>query len=133
MTDDYIAGLLDADGYIALLRQAKNEHKRPVLGFTNTNRELIDEVISYFSRHGYKPTVSRKAPLKDNHKESWDVKLVGKNAMAFIEIWFLRSYHTKKRERMRLILTRWIVRGNGKYTPHELELKAQFEQDFLAL
>jgi hypothetical protein len=125
----YIAGLIDGEGTITLSRLHKGEMRRLVISIASTEKPLLTFVreATGFGR------VTSKRTYRQNHAPGYTYYVTSRQALMLLgEIApYLRSY---KRIRAELALAHYIALTprNGKYDEGQREMRAQFEQQFLA-
>ena len=127
MEKAYIAGLLDGEGCVTLLRQHRGANRVPVVSISNNYRELLDPL-----KQQYGGSISAKRPANPNHKINYDWKLVGRKAISFLTDILPYMLHPEKIRRASLIIEEYLLYTprNGKYTREMLRRKLQFEHDF---
>jgi len=85
LTDQYIAGFLDADGYIyasAKIRNKKNMYYFEIcVGFCNTNLDIINAINAKFPGGN----IWQKVRNSPKHKDGWDVRYYGNQALAVLD------------------------------------------------
>ncbi|MDH5232190.1 MAG: hypothetical protein OEY38_19165 [Gammaproteobacteria bacterium] len=123
----YIAGLIDGEGTITLIREHKNENRRLVLSISNTERYLLEYVLE---KVGY-GSISTKKTYQDNHTPSFTYKLTSRKALDLVkQIYpYLRTHKLKRAEMLLNDYVRLTPR-NGKYSSELIEQRRKFENDF---
>jgi len=132
MNWEYVSGFFDANGYITFTKPSKNTKKTIVFGFTNTKREILDEIQNFIlTKTKQKGFISEKKSKIESHSNSYDLKYTFLNK-ALLILPNINSRHLKKTHRINLTLTKLkqITPRNGRYTDEILNLRQQFEFDF---
>lgn len=65
----YVAGIIDGEGYVGLLKAKKDKHMRPVISVENASEPLIDYLLKT-TRIGAKYRKIRKDP-NPKHSQIW--------------------------------------------------------------
>lgn len=133
MNNEYISGFFDADGYVTLVKMAKNRRRTIVIGFTNNKIDILEDIKSFLETSGASGIISTKKPRSANHQTSYDLKFVGfNNAKKLIPI--INTRHSKKKSRFELIdeLIELTPR-NGKYTESISNERSIVEDKFLSI
>lgn len=80
----YIAGFLDGEGYISIRRSNRTKCQNPayrlVIGFTNTNRAILDWIKKIAGGGCINPKSRRKA----QHSEAWELTIHTKDIQIMI-------------------------------------------------
>ena len=122
----YLAGLIDGEGTITLVRETK--FRKPSVSIASTSFELV----SWCKETVGAGTIASKRLYKSHHKKSytWTVKF--QTAVKVIEkvLPFLRE--PEKKRRALLIIENYdsITVRNGKYTQAQILKKEKFEKTF---
>lgn len=124
MNKDYITGFFDADGYITISKEHKNENAIPVIGFTNNVLEILLEIQEIiYNDLKLKGHISKKVPKNENHSIGYDLKYKGISKCILISN-YLNSKHPKKKLRFELLVDlHKATKRNGKYTKEELLIR----------
>lgn len=126
----YIAGLIDGEGTITLIRKHKNEHRQLSLSISSTEIALLEFVKSATGVG----KITTKRTSKSHHTPSFTYAVYNRQALIIVEqvLSFLKSY---KRERAELILSNYLTLTprNGKYSDDLLARKNEFEKAVLSL
>lgn len=133
MNNEYISGFFDADGYVTLVKMAKNRRRTIVIGFTNNKIDILEDIKYFLETSGASGIISTKKPRSANHQTSYDLKFVGfNNAKKLIPI--INTRHSKKKSRFELIdkLIELTPR-NGKYTESISTARSIVEDKFLSI
>jgi ATP-dependent Zn protease len=135
MTDlekGYIAGLIDGEGSITLLRKsASAKFRYPTVEMTSTTLEMLEK----FKEIVGGGTIVKQKVYKESYKQSWCYKLIGDRAInCLIEIVdFLKE--PKKKARAQLIINKYklVTPRNGRYSLKKLQQKLEFEKEFFEI
>lgn len=134
MNISYVSGFFDADGYVTLTKKNKSDiAKTPLIGFTNTDLNLLQTVQSFFlQEYGIKGHIKTKAPSKENHTRGYDLAYSRDSALKVAKLMLAHCYHTKKVFRLSHLLCcyKTAVPRNGKYTEEKLKELQLFEETF---
>ena len=126
----YIAGLIDGEGTVTLVRKHKNEHRQLSLSISSTEIALLDFVKSATGVG----KITTKKISRPHHSPSFAYAVYNRQALNVLEqiFLFLRSY---KRARAELILDNYLdlTPRNGKYSKDLLARKNEFERQVLLL
>ena len=128
----YIAGIIDGEGSITLTRLHENEHRRPCITISSTDKELLIYLHSLTggainNKKNYNPERHKNSfTLSIKKKES--VLLILKHVAPYLRV-------EKKRRRAIWILEQYerVTLRNGKYSPELLQKKLLFEELFFQL
>ena len=126
----YIAGLVDGEGTITLVRKHKNENRQLSLSISNTEYALLE-----FTRQAVgRGKITRKRTSKSQHTPSYTYAIYNRQALELIRqlLPYLRSYKAKRAE---LILQQYLTLTprNGKYSSQLKQQRQEFEQKVLAI
>lgn len=126
----YIAGLIDGEGTVTLVRKHKSEHRQLSVSISSTELPLLDFVKSATGVG----KITTKKISKSHHSPSFTYAVYNRQALNVLEqiFLFLRSY---KRARAELILDNYLdlTPRNGKYSKDLLARKNEFERQVLLL
>ena len=103
----YVAGVIDGEGRITLVRMHRGENRRPVVSISNTELSLL-RARPFGRRSG---RITNKRATRAHHTPSFTYVLSGHAAIALMEQLapYLRTY---KRMRACLIVERYLT-GNA--------------------
>ena len=132
MTDiekGYIAGLIDGEGTISLLKdRADAKFRYPCLEMSSTTFAMLKK-LQQIADGG---AISSHKTYKSTYKQSWHYKLRGDKAIDLLNE--VKDYllEPKKKYRADLICSTYkqVTPRNGKYSEEMLQKKLQFEEDF---
>ena len=125
---EYVAGLIDGEGSIMLLKSHKKDpFRRPVISLTNTCEKLIDLLQSQFG--GYK---RKQKTYKEHHKKAWIWRIEYNKVIDLLNQIHEYLIIPEKRWRSQLLITKYkaCTPRNGKYTQEEFLNKQKFEELF---
>ena len=98
VSDEYIAGFLDADGYVALNKcgsTGEEWRRRPEIAFTNCDKGILDDILE--AMPGGKWT--RKKPASPNHNISYSLRYRGEIAFTVMRRLLPYCRHQNNRPR----------------------------------
>ena len=125
----YIAGLIDGEGTITMVRKHPNENRHLAVTISSTERAMLDFVLSTV---GVGKITSKRA-YKAHHRPSFTYAVHNRQALQLLRQVgpFLLSY---KAQRCELALRDYVrlTPRNGKYKPEVLQRRKSFEASFLA-
>lgn len=128
----YLAGIIDGEGTISLIRMHKCEHRRPCITIASTDYELLRYILgltggAVSNKKNYNP---------ERHKDSFTLTIKNKEMVLNI----LKNISTylrvdKKRNRALWILENYekVTPRNGKYNSEQLKNKLIFEDKFFQI
>ena len=126
----YIAGLVDGEGTITLVRKHKNENKQLALTISSTERPLLEFVLAATCVG----KITGKRRYAAHHRPSYTYAVYNRQALQVLAQLepYLLSY---KKQRCLLALQRYtlVTPRNGKYTEEMHARRRTFEESFLAL
>ena len=119
----YIAGLIDGEGSIGLLRKHKDDFRQLVVSISNNELDLLRYVRDKVGAG----TITNKSKSALHHADSYTYTICNRQALSLLKqtISFLRTY---KADRAQLILDKYVelTPRNGKYTEEALEERNKF-------
>jgi hypothetical protein len=126
----YIAGLIDGEGTITLQRKHKNENRRLAVTISSTEIQLL-EFVKATTGVGI---ITTKRKYKPHHAQSFTYAVYSRQALSLLTQVsdYLLSY---KKLRSKLILDQYlnVTPRNGKYSEHQKESRAAFENALLGI
>jgi hypothetical protein len=128
MEDAYAAGLMDGEGTITLYRSHSSDRFRyPVVSVSSTSRELLD-----FLKDRYGGSICSHRVSRRHHRAHWSWRLVGRQAVSFIDRVLPYMREREKVRRGRHILDNYLrlTPRNGRYSEAAIQAKKQFEAEF---
>lgn len=128
----YLAGIIDGEGSIMLLKYHKSEFPSPCISISSTDLELLEWVKE---KVGSGRINKKKNYNIEKHKTSFTYAVYYDSAieiMGLVEPFLVIS---KKKLRARFIVDNYknVTIRNGKYSEEKLKLKEQFYHDFMEL
>ena len=115
----YIAGIIDGEGTVTLIRKHKNENRQLAVSVSNNERYLLEYLLKTIGMG----KITNKRVRRQNHAPNFTYALYNRQALWLLEqvSAYLKTY---KSLRAKLILENYIrlTPRNGKYTE---ELKSQ--------
>jgi hypothetical protein len=114
----YLAGIVDGEGTVTLMRHRKNQTPTPNVSVANNNRELLEWIKS--KAQGM---ILSKKKRKPHHNDSYTWCVRQDRAIRFLES--IRKYLIIKKPQADLIIGEYksVTHRAGKYTPEMLEKK----------
>ena len=114
----YIAGIVDGEGTVSLLKHRKNETPTPNVTVANNNLTLLQWI-----REKVGGTISSKKKRLPNHNNSYAWSVRQDRAIRFLTE--IHDYLIVKKEQAELILKDYkaVTHPAGKYTAEMLEKK----------
>lgn len=128
----YIAGIIDGEGSIMLLKFHNTQLPSPCISVTSTTRELLD----YLKLTIVSGTIKSKKNYDIiNHRDCFTYVLKYDSALKLLEAIEPYLVIIAKKERAKLILNEYkkLTLRNGKYTSEQLKLKEDFYNNFMKL
>jgi hypothetical protein len=128
----YIAGIIDGEGSIMLIRFHKNQHPAPCINISSATIELLEWVLeitkmrSIQSKKNYKPHC---------HQNSYTYTVRYNDAIELLSKVEPYLIIQQKKQRGKMILTEYksLTPRNGRYSPALLKAKEYFYQRFISL
>ena len=124
----YIAGLIDGEGSISLVRRHRNENRQLEVSVSNTDINLLKYLVETIGTG----RISNKRTISPNHTPSATYTVSNRQALSLLEqvTPHLRTY---KLTRARLVLDNYLqlTPRNGKYTKEILYKRDKFIQIFM--
>lgn len=131
ITLNYISGFFDADGSITLSNNSNSsKYKYLKIDFTNTEKELLEEIQQLLLEYDIKTYISTKPARKINHSISYVLSASNNYAIKLCQL--LNSRHPKKLHRINCINKYYniVTIRNGKYNTNQISKKLAFERLF---
>ncbi|MEL7046186.1 MAG: LAGLIDADG family homing endonuclease [Pseudomonadota bacterium] len=126
----YIAGLIDGEGTVTLVRRHQNERKHLAVSISSTEKQMLEFVRSATGVG----KITNKRVYAAHHRPSFTYAVYNRQALQLlIQVEpYLRSY---KKHRSVLAIRQYIsvTPRNGKYNPELLDARQSFEDEFLGI
>ena len=126
----YIAGLIDGEGTVTLVRKHKGENRQLSVSISSTERRLLEFVL-HCTGTG---KITNTRSTRRHHAPSFTYAVYNRQALELLRQTFsyLKSY---KRSRAELILADYldVTPRNGKYSKELSARKRDFERRVLAI
>ncbi len=123
----YIAGVIDGEGTIALVRRQKDHNRCLSLGISNNDRGILNWIRKTI---GVGNIITKKL-YKEKWFTSFTYQVHGRQAYEVVQqcVPYLRGY---KKLRAKLVLKSYLklTPRNGKYTPKLLARRNKFVEEF---
>lgn len=126
---DYLAGLIDGEGTIALARETKSSpYRYPAITVSNTSRAIIDWLVQ---EYGGIVVIQKK--YAEHHKQAWNWRIRHRAAFDLLtKVGPLLKDEAKSHRALTIVAMYDIVtQRNGKYTPEQRNAKLAFEKEVL--
>ncbi len=128
----YIAGIIDGEGSISLIRLHSNQYPSPFISISSSDLELLEWIKnitglgSIIRKKNYKPT---------KHKESYTLNIKYNEAILLLNEIVDYLVLTRKKQRALLILSEYksVTPRNGRYSKEILAKKELFYQRFMSI
>lgn len=135
MTDTekaYLAGIVDGEGSIMLIRFHKNQYPSPCVSISSTDLELL-KWIKKTAKMGR--IINKKNYNKERHLDSYTYRVIYDDAIKLLKD--IAPYLIIKRKRLRaqhiILKYKEVTIRNGRYNDKQRLAKEQFYTDFMAL
>jgi hypothetical protein len=114
----YIAGIVDGEGTVTLMRHHKNETPTPYVTVANNNLPLLKWIRSRVGG-----LILRKKKKEPHHKDSYTWVVCQDRVLRFLKE--IKQYLIIKRQQAELITAKYkaVTNRSGRYTPKMLERK----------
>jgi len=111
----YLAGIVDGEGTVTLMKHHKNETHIPFVGIANNNLELLKWTKSLIGGN-----ICSKKKRLPHHKDSYVLNIRQDRALRFLGE--IKQYLIIKRKQAELITAKYksVTHRAGKYTPEML-------------
>lgn len=124
----YIAGILDGEGTVSLIKITKRHQRRLVVTIANTDLQMLE----WIKRSVGAGQLAKKKSYSKKHSLTYTYRITNRqafNLLAQIHP-YLKAYN--KKERTKLILKNYIklTPRNGKYSPQTLKKRNEFIKKF---
>ena len=128
----YIAGIIDGEGSIMLIKYHSNEFPSPCVSIASTTMELLEWVKKtvgagvIIHKKNYKPEI---------HKECYSYILKFDAAINLMKDIYPYLIIKVKKKRAKLIIDKYksVTPRNGRYSDEMLILKEQFYKEFMEI
>jgi hypothetical protein len=126
----YVAGVIDGEGTVTLVRMHRGENRRPVVSISNTERPLLEHIQGVVGTG----RITNKRTTAAHHTPSFAYVLSSRGAIALLEqiVPYLRTYKAQ-RARMLVESYRQVTPRNGRYDAVLLAAREAFEREFFAI
>ena len=115
----YLAGIIDGEGTVTLMRHHQNETPAPYVAISNNDLKLLHWVKKKIGAG----TITTKPRREQHHKDSYTWCLRFDKAIAFLNS--IKGYLIIKRRQADLIVKEYksVTSRSGRYTPELLRRK----------
>ncbi len=126
----YIAGLLDGEGTVTLVRKHRNENHQLALSISNTDLELL----RYVRESVGAGKITSKRTTRTHHTPSYTYAIYNRQALALLAQLtpYLRTYKSKRASRILENYVR-LTKRNGKYTAEQHRARQSFVERVMAI
>jgi len=116
----YIAGIIDGEGTVTLMKHHKNETPTPCVSVANNNVQLLKWI-----KHRLGGNICSKKKYKQHHHDSYVWSIRQDRALRFLNE--VKEYLIVKRPQAQLITAKYksVTNRAGRYTPKMLKQKMQ--------
>jgi len=116
----YVAGIVDGEGTVTLMKHHKNETQVPFVGIANNNLELLKWIRSLVGGN-----ICSKKKRLPHHSDSYVLNIRQDRALSFLNE--IKKYLIVKRQQAELITAQYksVTHRAGKYTPEMLIKKGE--------
>lgn len=128
----YIAGIIDGEGSISLVRHNKNKLPSPLISIASADLELLEWIQK---ATGFGTIIRKRNYNPELHKDSYSLNIKYNQAISLLEkvVEFLVIHRKKKRAELILEKYKKVTPRNGRYNKSLLEQKAAFYHDFISI
>lgn len=109
----YIAGFIDGEGTITLLKKHRNETPSPHVTISNCNLAILKWIRHKVGRG----EIQKKKRFKNHHSAAFELRIRGNHALEFLEK--IGHYLQIKRRQADLLIRQYklVTVRNGRYSP----------------
>lgn len=128
----YIAGIIDGEGSIMLIKFHNNQFPSPCVSIASTTLELL---IWIKNKINAGIIIKKKNYNKSKHKDSYTYYLKYNDAINLLEQISDYLIISSKKQRAKLILEKYknVTPRNGRYSSEMLKLKNEFYEEFMLI
>ncbi|SMC23965.1 hypothetical protein SAMN02745134_02051 [Clostridium acidisoli DSM 12555] len=128
----YIAGIVDGEGSIMLLKFHKNQFPAPCISIASTTMELLDWIKL---KTGMGTIKHKKNYNLERHRECFTYVVKYNDAITLLSAIEAYLVIETKRKRAKFILNGYknVTPRNGRYSLEKLEAKQMFYEEFMKL
>lgn len=128
----YLAGIIDGEGSIMLIKFHKNQHPSPCISIASTSLELLNWIKDIT---GYGKIKSKKNYNTIKHQDSYTYIVKYNDAIKLLNDIAPYLVISQKKQRTELILSeyKYITPRNGRYSSKLLQQKQAFYEKFISL
>lgn len=128
----YIAGIIDGEGSIMLVRFKKNQFPAPCVSIASTTYELLEWIKL---KSGMGVIKEKKNYNKEKHKNSFTFTVKYNEALQLLEEIYPYLIIESKKYRAHLLITQYkkLTPRNGRYTPEQRLHKEKFYEKFIKI
>lgn len=128
----YIAGIIDGEGSISLVKQSRNQYHSPLISIASADLELLQWVQN---ATGFGTIIKKKNYNPDKHKDSYAINIRYNQAISLLKEIVEFLVITRKKKRAQLILNEYkkVTPRNGRYNKELLDKKTVFYRNFMSI
>lgn len=128
----YIAGIIDGEGSIMLIKFHNNQFPSPCISISSTSIELLEWI---YSKTKVGRITNKKNYNKQKHKDSFTYTIKYNNALDLLKEIEPYLIINIKKNRAQFILNNYkkVTPRNGRYSKDLLESKETFYEDFIKI
>ncbi|AYO31488.1 hypothetical protein D2962_13565 [Biomaibacter acetigenes] len=135
MTDTekaYIAGIIDGEGSITLVKQHKNRNPSPMISVASTDLELLIWMKKTINGG---TIIKKKNYNPENHLNSYVFNLTYNKALKLLQEIEPYLVIERKKQRARLLINEYkqVTPRNGKYNEELAKKREKFYKTFISL
>lgn len=128
----YIAGIIDGEGSIMLIRFHSNQLPSPCISISSATIELLEWIKTKVNAGSIK---NKKNYKPNKHKDSFTYELKYNKAFDLLNDIYPYLIIKAKKKKAELILNTYkiITSRNGRYSPEQIEAKENFYKEFMSI
>lgn len=128
----YIAGIIDGEGSIMLIKNHNNQFPSPCISISSSTIELLEWIKQ---KTGIGKIKGKKNYNLEKHKNSYTYIVKYDEAIYLLKELLPYLIIETKKKRAVLILDKYkkVTPRNGRYSPEMLELKTAFYNEFMSI
>lgn len=128
----YIAGIIDGEGSISLVKFHKNQLPSPLISIPSSDLELLEWIKNIT---GYGTIIRKKNYNPDKHKDSYTLNIKYNEAISLLNDVTPYLIIERKKKRALLILSDYkkVTPRNGRYSKELLTQKQEFYEKFMSI
>lgn len=122
----YMAGLIDGEGTIALVKKGRT-NRQPSLSVSSTTYELVN-----FCKENFEGCICTHKKYKTIHKTAYSWRIGNERAISLLRQTLPYMKEPEKIRKTKLLLESYqlFTKRNGWYTEEEMQQREAFEKEF---